>query len=145
MIKNSDQSKIIEQVKFTYSPLEKSLEKPLGKIYKSNGISRKKLNRCLLRIKKRQVGLINNDNNLSLKKTKQVFHKLTKNRLNERKKLTNEINFCLYLYFNLDLIHMKRTRFKSEEQKNEIQYIEMNERELFDNYYLVQNYLMIIL
>ena len=47
----------------------------------------------------REVGLINNDNNLSLKKGKLIFNKPTNKRFNERIESINKTNFDDLIYY----------------------------------------------
>ena len=45
---------------------------------------------------------------MSLKKRKQSFNKLTKNRLNETTKLTNQTNFDDLIYYYINIMTRKR-------------------------------------
>ena len=45
---------------------------------------------------------------MSLKKRKQSFNKLTKNRLNEATKLTNQTNFDDLIYYYINIMTRKR-------------------------------------
>ena len=45
---------------------------------------------------------------MSLKKRKQGFNKLTKNRLNEATKLTNQTNFDDLIYYYINIMTRKR-------------------------------------
>ena len=82
----SDQSRMIEQVKFTYSLLEKAFEKQ-KKTMEEQGI--KQID-AITNQNERLAALSNKDDHKV--NYKEIFEKLVKERLDEIKELTNKIN-----------------------------------------------------
>ena len=98
----SDQSRIIEQAKFTYSPLSKTFEKQVKKIEEQG---KKQIE--ILQIKTKVYrGLTNKDHCKSV--CKEIFEKLVKERIDEVIELTDEINQNGLIYYFKGNISRKR-------------------------------------
>ena len=91
----SDQSRIIEQAKLTYSPLGKAFEKQIKKIEEQG----KKQVDTTTNQNKRLETLTNKDDHKSI--YKEIFHKLVKQKFDEIKEFSGKIdNDDLIYYFN---------------------------------------------
>ena len=91
----SDQSRIIEQAKLTYSPLGKAFEKQIKKIEEQG----KKQVDTTTNQNKRLETLTNKDDHKSI--YKEIFHKLVKEKFDEIKEFSGKIdNDDLIYYFN---------------------------------------------
>ena len=88
----SDQRRVIEQAKFTYSPLRKALEKQ-RKIIEDQG--RKEID-AISSQDERLVALTNKDDNKN--NYKEIFEELVKERFDEIKELTDEKNHDNYYF-----------------------------------------------
>ena len=99
-----DQRRVIEQTKFTYSPLGKALQKQ-RKTIEDQG--RKKLD-AVTNQNEKLVALTNKDDHKD--NYKEIFEKLIKERFNEIKELTYEINYMIQ-YIILKVLNTTRKRF----------------------------------
>ena len=82
----SDQSRIIEQAKLTYSPLGKAFEKQIKKIEEQG----KKQVDTITNQTKRLETLTNKDDHKSI--YKEIFHKLVKEKFDEIKEFSGKID-----------------------------------------------------
>ena len=91
----SNQQQIIEQAKFTYSPLGKAFEKQI-KTIEDQG--QKQVDALKDLKPKEQTNAINDksDDNTSI--SKEIYHKILKERMNEILKMSREINYSNLVY-----------------------------------------------